>query len=153
MAEVKGIPSHLLVQRTATESNPFSRPQTPHHSFQIGFIGLGAMGYFMARNLANNRPSTAVGAPPPVLIYNRTKAKSEKLLKEVGDDKARIAEGPEEVAQECDIIFTNLANDDVVKEVYLQFAQALKVGGIMNLCYIVVGITKGGIVGYSDSET
>ncbi len=124
--ETKGIHSHLLPQRTDT-SNPFSRPQTPHHSYQIGFIGLGAMGYFMARNLANYRPPSII-PPSPILVYNRTKSKSEKLVEEVGDDKARIAENPREIAQECDFIFTNLANDDVVKDVYLPFAEALKVG-------------------------
>jgi hypothetical protein len=38
---------------------PFSRPGTPsrHHAQQIGWVGLGAMGYFMSRNLAVNRHS------------------------------------------------------------------------------------------------
>ena len=127
MSDVKSIHAHLLPQRTDSTNNPFSRPQTPHSGFQIGFIGLGAMGFFMARNLAKNRPQS-VTPLPPALIWNRTKSRAEDLVKEVGDDKAQIAKNPEEVAQECDIIFTNLANDDVVKEIYLRFAQALKVG-------------------------
>ena len=85
------------------------------------------MGYYMARNIANNRPPSIV-PPSAVLVYNRTKSKSEKLVQEVGDDKARIAENPKEIAVECDVIFTNLANDDVVKDIYVQFAEALKVG-------------------------
>lgn len=85
------------------------------------------MGFFMARNLAKNRPQS-VTPLPPTLVWNRTKSRAEDLVKEVGDDKAQIAKDPEEVARECDIIFTNLANDDVVKEIYLRFAQALEVG-------------------------
>ncbi|CAL1694656.1 unnamed protein product [Somion occarium] len=88
---------------------PFSRPQTPHHGLQIGFCGLGAMGYFMARNLARH-PTAHISSP--VLVWNRTKAKSEQLVKELGESKVQIAADPEEVARECDIVFTNLASDE-----------------------------------------
>ncbi|OCB92050.1 NAD-binding protein [Sanghuangporus baumii] len=106
---------------------PYSRPGTPppeHPPLQIGFCGLGAMGYLMARNLANHRSSHPRGAPP-LLVYNRTLAKSEKLQTELGANKIRIAESAKQLAQECDLIITSLAKDEIVKTVYAQFKQSL----------------------------
>jgi 3-hydroxyisobutyrate dehydrogenase-like beta-hydroxyacid dehydrogenase len=110
------------------EHIPFSRPPTPNHKDapQVGFIGLGAMGRFMARNLAKNRSSHPSGSPPMV-VWNRTISKAESLAKEVGGDKMRAAQSPAEVATECDIIVTNLANDEVVVQIYEEFAKALTV--------------------------
>lgn len=103
---------------------PFSRPPTPSvHPLQIGFCGLGAMGYFMARNLASSRKSFS----SPVLIYNRTVSKSQKLLKELGANVVKIADTLGQLATECDVIFTNLANDAVVTSIYNEFAKALAV--------------------------
>ncbi|KAH9950939.1 NAD-P-binding protein [Amylocystis lapponica] len=101
---------------------PFSRPATPGPNFlQVGWYGVGAMGYYMARNLANHR---APGSSP-VLVYNRSVAKSEKLLKELGADKIKIARSPDELVLASDVVFTSLANDNVVKDVYAGFAKAL----------------------------
>ncbi|KAG1749750.1 NAD(P)-binding protein [Suillus paluster] len=101
---------------------PFSRPPTPGvHPLQIGFCGLGAMGYLMARNLANSRKSHS----SPLLVYNRTVAKSQKLLAEVGASAVKVADTLDQLATECDVIFTNLANDAVVMSVYDEFAKAL----------------------------
>jgi 3-hydroxyisobutyrate dehydrogenase-like beta-hydroxyacid dehydrogenase len=103
---------------------PFSRPPTPGaHPLQIGFCGLGAMGYFMARNLANSRKSHL----SPVLVYNRSAAKSQKLLEEVGPSVVKVADTLEQLATECDVILTNLANDAVVSSIYNDFAKALAV--------------------------
>ena len=108
--------------------HPFSRPATPYsHSLQIGFYGLGSMGYLMARNLATHKNSHPVESPP-LLVYNRTVSKSEKLADELGGEgKVRISQSAAELAVECDIIITNLANDDVVKTVYEEFSDALTV--------------------------
>ncbi|EPT03350.1 NAD-binding protein [Fomitopsis schrenkii] len=104
---------------------PFSRPGTPGHvAHHLGFYGLGAMGYFMARNLAKTRSSHA--APSPLMVYNRSASKCEQLQKELGASKIQIAQSPEQLIQECDIVFTSLASDAVVKSVYEQFAAALK---------------------------
>lgn len=78
------------------------------------------MGYFMARNLAKRLPS-------PLLVSNRTRSKAEQLHEELGDSKIKIIDKPEDLATECDIVFTNLANDEIVKYAYEQFAAALKV--------------------------
>ncbi|KAJ7665665.1 NAD-P-binding protein [Mycena rosella] len=107
---------------------PYSRPSTPGSAafpIQIGFVGLGAMGALMARNLANHR-AAHVHASPPILVWNRSPAKGEKLVTELGQHKIRVAKSLEQVATECDIIFTVLANDEVVKSIYQQFTETLK---------------------------
>lgn len=106
---------------------PYSRPPTPHtHALQIGFVGLGAMGYIMAKNLATNRASHPADSPP-VLVWNRTAEKAEKLQREIGEDKIRVAQSPGQVASECDVIITSMASDAVVKSIYEQYANALEV--------------------------
>lgn len=116
---------HLHLQQS--ETNPFSRPTTPgHHGSQIAFVGLGAMGYPMARNLAKWRKQHVHGSLP-LLVWNRTKGKAEDLSKEVGSEAITIADSLEEVANEADIIFTNLATDEVVRSVYKTFQKALQV--------------------------
>ncbi|EIW86945.1 NAD(P)-binding protein [Coniophora puteana RWD-64-598 SS2] len=100
---------------------PFSRPTTPRPALQIGWYGLGAMGYYMARNLSRSRPSGAA----PLLVFNRTASKSDKLVQDVGSSAARAATSLAQLAVECDIVFTNLANDAVVEQTYNEFAKAL----------------------------
>ncbi|VDB84208.1 unnamed protein product [Peniophora sp. CBMAI 1063] len=113
----------------SADSIPYSRPVTPGASeapLKVGWVGLGAMGYPMARNLAAKPPSRpAMGLP--VRVWNRSTAKSEELVKELGEGKVAIAQTPGEIAESCDVIFTSLASDEVVKSVYAQFAEALKV--------------------------
>ena len=84
------------------------------------------MGYPMARNLAKWRQQH-VQNNLPLLVWNRTKAKADDLLKELGDDSIAIAESVEQIAVDADIIFTNLSNDDVVRSVYQTFAKVLQV--------------------------
>lgn len=99
---------------------PYSRPVTPDHGRRVGVYGLGAIGYHVARNLANTTSSL------PVVVYNRSTAKSEKLASELGPTKILVAQSPAELVDSCDIIFTILANDEVVKSAYKQFYQALQ---------------------------
>ena len=106
---------------------PYSRPATPgqHTPVQIGWIGLGAMGYLMARNLANHR-GTHLEQQPPLLVWNRSKEKSEKLLSELGDSKVAIAQTIVDVATKCDIIIFSLSSDDVIRSVYKELAATLQ---------------------------
>lgn len=62
-----------------------------------------------------------------MLVYNRSVSKSEKLQKELGDNKIRIAESPAQLVLESDIVITNLGNDDVVRQIYIQMVDALQV--------------------------
>jgi hypothetical protein len=107
---------------------PYSRPATPsvHDSLRLGWVGLGAMGTPMATNLVRSPPAR----PPvalPLRVWNRSRDKALALQRELGEPNIAIADSPEDVAQNCDVIFTMLASDEVVKDVYARFAAALKV--------------------------
>jgi 3-hydroxyisobutyrate dehydrogenase-like beta-hydroxyacid dehydrogenase len=106
---------------------PYSRPQTPGQpaAVQLGWIGLGAMGHLIARNLANHR-AAQLEQQPPLLVWNRSKEKSEKLLHELGDRKVAIAQTVVDLATASDIILTSLSGDDIVKSVYTEIAAALQ---------------------------
>jgi hypothetical protein len=108
---------------------PYSRPETPGPRPQIGFVGLGAIGYFMARNLATHLPPQYSGSPP-LLVWNRSTTKSEKLQQEVGKNHVRIAQSLAQIATECDVVISALANDEVVKSVYEEYSNALTVSVI-----------------------
>ncbi|KAG2120613.1 NAD(P)-binding protein [Suillus discolor] len=111
-----------LLQSPHASAVPFSRPPTPGvHPLQVGFCGLGSMGYFMARNLATSFKSQL----PPLIVYNRTVEKSQKLLAELGASTVKVVNTLDQLVTECDIIFTNLANDAAVTSVYNEFAKAL----------------------------
>jgi len=75
-------------------------------SCKVSFIGLGVMGYPMAGYISK--------AGHNVTVYNRTKAKAEKWIKE---HKGKIANTPEEAAKDSDFVFTCVGNDDDLKEV------------------------------------
>ncbi|KAK0233516.1 NAD(P)-binding protein [Armillaria fumosa] len=111
-----------LLHTPSSAGIPYSRPQTPGASApQVGFVGIGSMGFYMARNLATRRSQNA----PPLLVWNRSQPKVQKLLEEAGAENVRVAQNLEQIASECDIIFTSLANDSVVKSVYEQLTKAL----------------------------
>jgi len=67
---------------------------------QAGFIGLGAMGQHMARNLL--RAGLLAGA------WNRTAAKAEALAAETG---CRAFATPAELAAACDVVVTCVSAD------------------------------------------
>jgi len=75
---------------------------------KVSFIGLGVMGYPMAGHIAK--------AGHDVKVYNRTKAKAEKWVKE---HKGSLAETPKEAAKDRDFVFTCVGNDNDLREVTL----------------------------------
>jgi len=75
-------------------------------SYKVSFIGLGVMGYPMAGFISK--------AGHDVTVFNRTKAKAEKWVKEY---KGKAANTPAEAAKESDFIFTCVGNDDDLREV------------------------------------
>jgi len=97
-------------------------------SCKVSFIGLGVMGYPMAGHISK--------AGHNVTVYNRTKSKAEKWLKEY---KGEIADTPEEAAKNSDFVFSCVGNDDDLREV------AIGKKGIFNT------IKKGSI--YIDNTT
>ena len=74
----------------------------------IAFIGLGVMGYPMAGYIAKNGHN--------VTVYNRTVARAEAWCKEYG---GQAAPTPAEAAENAEIVFSCVGNDDDVREVLL----------------------------------
>ena len=74
----------------------------------VAFIGLGVMGYPMARHLFN--------AGHEVTVYNRTPSKSEQWVAENGGTRQLT---PREAAVEAEIVFLCVGNDDDVRSVVL----------------------------------
>ena len=75
---------------------------------KVSFIGLGVMGYPMAGYISK--------AGHDVTVFNRTKSKAEKWVK---DFKGKIAETPKEAAKDSEFIFTCVGNDNDLREVTL----------------------------------
>ena len=113
---------------TSEAPNPLSRPSTPDaiQNARVGFIGLGNMGFLMARNLATRGFNDGYSSLP-LLVWNRSEDKANAVREAAGEDNIRIAQSPEEVALESDIILLNLANDTVVTAIYSRILNALEV--------------------------
>ncbi|WP_134089720.1 NAD(P)-dependent oxidoreductase [Olivibacter sp. XZL3] len=73
----------------------------------IGWIGLGNMGYPMARNLLK--------AGYALNVYNRTASKADGLVNE----GATLANSIQELCSESDVVITMLSDDQAVKGVFL----------------------------------
>ncbi|WP_293865264.1 NAD(P)-dependent oxidoreductase [uncultured Alsobacter sp.] len=74
----------------------------------VAFLGLGVMGYPMARHLASKGHT--------VTVYNRTFAKAEKWVSEHG---GKAAKTPREAATGQDFVFACVGNDDDLRSVVL----------------------------------
>ena len=74
---------------------------------QVGFIGLGIMGGYMAANLQD--------AGYDLIVYNRTADKAQPLL----DAGATWADSPAALAPPVDLIFTMLAHPEAIEETAL----------------------------------
>jgi 3-hydroxyisobutyrate dehydrogenase-like beta-hydroxyacid dehydrogenase len=74
---------------------------------QVAFIGLGAMGFPMARHLQN--------AGHAVTVYNRSQQKAQAWLEQ--NSTGSIARSPKEAANGAEIVFMCVGNDDDVRSV------------------------------------
>jgi 3-hydroxyisobutyrate dehydrogenase len=89
---------------------------------KVAFLGLGVMGYPMARHLK------AKGHE--VTVYNRTTAKAETWASENG---GRAAKTPREAAEGQEIVFCCVGNDDDLRQVVVGqdgALQGMKAGGL-----------------------
>ncbi len=75
-------------------------------SCNVAFIGLGVMGYPMAGYISKGGHN--------VTVFNRTKSKAEKWIKEY---KGNMADTPAEAAKDAEYIFTCVGNDNDLREV------------------------------------
>jgi 3-hydroxyisobutyrate dehydrogenase-like beta-hydroxyacid dehydrogenase len=76
---------------------------------KVAFIGLGVMGYPMARHLAKK-------GGHDLTVYNRTAEKAEKWVAEHG---GRRADTPRAAADGADFVFSCVGNDDYLRSVAL----------------------------------
>ena len=74
---------------------------------KVGYIGLGLMGKSMARNILK--------AGFPVLVHNRSQSAVDELVAE----GAARANSPKDVAEQVDVVFTNLPDSPDVEKVVL----------------------------------
>jgi len=72
----------------------------------VTFIGLGVMGYPMAGYISKGGHN--------VTVFNRTKSKAEKWIREY---KGKMAETPADAAKDAEYIFTCVGNDNDLREV------------------------------------
>jgi len=74
---------------------------------KVGYIGLGLMGKSMARNILKGGFN--------VVVHNRSQAAVDELVEE----GAIAASSPKEVAEQVDVVFTNLPDTPDVEKVFL----------------------------------
>jgi len=125
---LSNIPKSLrLIRESATVSTPLSCrcfSSSPKQSTAWGFIGLGAMGYPMAKNLRTKIPASDL-----LTIYDVNSSATAKFVEEVGvaasstdaPEKGtgiQIATGPRGVAEKSEIIITVLPEPQHVKGVF-----------------------------------
>ena len=75
-------------------------------SSNVAFIGLGVMGYPMAGYISKGGHN--------VTVFNRTKSKAEKWIKQY---KGNLADTPAEAAKNAEYVFTCVGNDNDLREV------------------------------------
>jgi len=84
---------------------------------QVGFIGLGIMGSLQAMNLAE--------AGYELTVFNRTREKAEKWVKEHG---GTVAESPQAVAEASDVVITMVVDGDQVTDMVEQALEGARPG-------------------------
>lgn len=97
---------------------------------RVAFIGLGAMGAHMARNL--HRANLLCG------VWNRTPEKARTLAAELG---THAADSPEELARGADAVVTCVSADQDVLDVVTALAPGLKSGALVMDCSTVGSAT------------
>ena len=87
---------------------------------RVGVIGLGAMGGFMARNLA--------AADLLAIVWNRTRSTATKLAHETN---VTVAESPARLADNCNVILTCVSADQDLMDVIAQLLPAVHAGTVL----------------------
>lgn len=99
-------------------------------AMKVGFIGLGAMGQHMARNL--HRAGQLAG------VWNRTSSRAEALAAETG---CRAFGAPAELAATCDFIVTCVSADEDLLAVVDALLPAVQQGAVVIDCSTVAADT------------
>lgn len=103
---------------------------------RVGFIGLGAMGRYMAANLHKAGLLTAV--------FNRTVAKAETFARETG---CAAVHSPAELPSHCDTVVVCVSADPDVREIIDALAPALPRGALVIDCSTVSAPTAREVAG------
>lgn len=90
---------------------------------QWGFLGLGHMGAPMAENLRKHLAKHP-DQHPPLLVFNRTHHKMP-----APSDSVQQAKSARELAEQCDVVVTSLANDEAALAVYAELYEGAKIRG------------------------
>ncbi len=96
----------------------------------VGFLGLGAMGAHMARNLHKAGLLRSV--------WNRSPAKAEALAADTG---CRVAANPTDVARDCDVLVLCVSADADVMAVVEALLPAIRAGQLVIDCSTVSSAT------------
>lgn len=99
-------------------------------AMKVGFIGLGAMGQHMARNL--HRAGLLAG------VWNRTAARAEALAAETG---CRVFPSPAQLAGACEAIVTCVSADDDLLGVIGAMLPGLRADAVVMDCSTVAANT------------
>ena len=95
---------------------------------RVGFIGLGAMGFEMAKNL--------VAAKVPLAVYDVNKDVISKFLDTAGGDVV-VADSPADVVDAAPSkVITMLPNNDIVKDVYAKLGARALENGVKNALWV-----------------
>ncbi|CZT19333.1 related to gamma hydroxybutyrate dehydrogenase [Ramularia collo-cygni] len=78
---------------------------------RLAWIGLGNMGRGMVKNLVEKGEYSG-----PVIIYNRTASRAEKLISTLPSGKSKISTSIPEAVKEADIILFCVSNDAAIEE-------------------------------------
>jgi len=78
---------------------------------RLAWIGLGNMGRGMVKNLVEKANYSGT-----IAIYNRTTARTEKLVSSLPSGKAKVVTSVADAVKEADIIFACVANDAAINE-------------------------------------
>lgn len=78
---------------------------------RLAWIGLGNMGRGMVKNLAEKGSFNG-----PIAIYNRTTARTEKLVGTLPAEKGKVVTSIADAVKDADIVFLCVANDAAVEE-------------------------------------
>jgi 3-hydroxyisobutyrate dehydrogenase-like beta-hydroxyacid dehydrogenase len=93
---------------------------------RVGFIGLGTMGYHIAGHLAR--------AGHAVKVFNRTFARAEQWAAEHGGSGGRAVGSPAQAAEDAEVVFCCVGNDEHLAQVLLSDDGALPAmapGGVL----------------------
>lgn len=94
-----------------------------HDMARIGYIGLGLMGASMARNL--------MAAGHELVVHNRSRA----IVDQLASEGATPAHSPRDVAEQVEVVFTNLPDSPDVEQVVLG-ADGIREGAHEGLIFV-----------------